>query len=241
MAAISGIAAASRLARSTPGSGGGNTLLYAVGAAVIGGTSLFGGRGRVRDAVLGGLVIAIIANGLGLLRRRGVPELHHHRCGAAAGRERRRARPAPGEGSPRWPLPPGGADRRAVGAPPRGVVHDVDGAPPAVPDDAACALRSQGGPMIQVRLAVAGDVPVLAGASAVPRSRRRRPERTPRPSGGVDPARRPCSRPVGRRVATNDGDQVVGFATTRRRIPECSNSRTSSSTRTRCAPRWPGS
>ena len=67
LAAISGIAAASRLASVDPGSGGGNTLLYAVAAAVIGGTSLFGGRGRVRDAVLGGLVIAIIANGLGLL------------------------------------------------------------------------------------------------------------------------------------------------------------------------------
>ena len=36
-------------------------------AAVIGGTSLFGGRGKVQDALLGGLVIAIIANGLGLL------------------------------------------------------------------------------------------------------------------------------------------------------------------------------
>ncbi len=68
LAAISGIAAASRLGSVTPGSGAGNTLLYAVGAAVIGGTSLFGGRGRVRDAVLGGLVIAIIANGLGLLQ-----------------------------------------------------------------------------------------------------------------------------------------------------------------------------
>ncbi|MGY1653293.1 sugar ABC transporter permease [Geodermatophilus sp. SYSU D01119] len=67
MAAISGIAAASRLASVTAASGAGNTLLYAVGAAVIGGTSLFGGRGRVRDAVLGGLVVAIIANGLGLL------------------------------------------------------------------------------------------------------------------------------------------------------------------------------
>jgi D-xylose transport system permease protein len=67
MAAISGIAAASRLASVDAGAGGGNTLLYAVAAAVIGGTSLFGGRGRVRDAVLGGLVIAIIANGLGLL------------------------------------------------------------------------------------------------------------------------------------------------------------------------------
>jgi ABC-type xylose transport system permease subunit len=67
LAAVSGILAASRLGSVTPGSGAGNTLLYAVGAAVIGGTSLFGGRGRVRDAVLGGLVIAIIANGLGLL------------------------------------------------------------------------------------------------------------------------------------------------------------------------------
>jgi D-xylose transport system permease protein len=68
LAAISGIAASSRLSSVDPSSGGGNTLLYAVGAAVIGGTSLFGGRGRVRDAVLGGLVIAIIANGLGLLQ-----------------------------------------------------------------------------------------------------------------------------------------------------------------------------
>jgi D-xylose transport system permease protein len=67
LAAISGIVAAARLGSVAPGSGGGNTLLYAVGAAVIGGTSLFGGRGRARDAVLGGLVIAIIANGLGLL------------------------------------------------------------------------------------------------------------------------------------------------------------------------------
>ncbi|MFD0686475.1 sugar ABC transporter permease [Actinomadura fibrosa] len=66
-AALSGIVAASRLNSVTPDSGGGNTLLYAVGAAVIGGTSLFGGRGKARDAVLGGLVIAIIENGLGLL------------------------------------------------------------------------------------------------------------------------------------------------------------------------------
>ncbi|WP_026341793.1 sugar ABC transporter permease [Actinomadura atramentaria] len=67
LAAISGVVAASRLNSVATDSGGGNTLLYAVGAAVIGGTSLFGGRGRARDAVLGGLVIAIIDNGLGLL------------------------------------------------------------------------------------------------------------------------------------------------------------------------------
>ncbi|MFC5751726.1 sugar ABC transporter permease [Actinomadura rugatobispora] len=67
LAAVAGIVAASRLNSITPDAGAGNTLLYAVGAAVIGGTSLFGGRGRARDAVLGGLVVATIENGLGLL------------------------------------------------------------------------------------------------------------------------------------------------------------------------------
>lgn len=69
MAAISGMIAASYAGKVSPSSGGGNTLLYAVGAAVIGGTSLFGGKGRARDAVIGGVVIATIANGLGLLNQ----------------------------------------------------------------------------------------------------------------------------------------------------------------------------
>ena len=42
-------------------------MLYAVAAAVIGGTSLFGGRGKMVHALLGGLVIATIYNGMGLL------------------------------------------------------------------------------------------------------------------------------------------------------------------------------
>jgi D-xylose transport system permease protein len=67
MAALSGVIAASNLGKVSTSSGGSNTLLYAVGAAVIGGTSLFGGKGKARDAVIGGLVIATIANGLGLL------------------------------------------------------------------------------------------------------------------------------------------------------------------------------
>ena len=67
MAALSGIVNASRLNSVTPDAGAGNTLLYAVGAAVIGGTSLFGGKGRMRDAIIGGLVIAVIDNGLGLM------------------------------------------------------------------------------------------------------------------------------------------------------------------------------
>jgi D-xylose transport system permease protein len=67
MAAVGGIIAASRANSVDPNAGGGNTLLYAVGAAVIGGTSLFGGKGKVRDAILGGAVIAVIDNGMGLL------------------------------------------------------------------------------------------------------------------------------------------------------------------------------
>ena len=64
MAAVSGIAAASLLQSVQSNAGAGNTLLLAVGAAVIGGTSLFGGHGRMIDAVLGGLVVAVIINGM---------------------------------------------------------------------------------------------------------------------------------------------------------------------------------
>ncbi|MGW6280275.1 sugar ABC transporter permease [Kribbella sp. NPDC055071] len=64
MAAISGLIAASLLQSVQSNAGAGNTLLLAVGAAVIGGTSLFGGHGRIIDAVLGGLVVAVIINGM---------------------------------------------------------------------------------------------------------------------------------------------------------------------------------
>jgi D-xylose transport system permease protein len=67
IAAIAGILLASRVNSVTPATGGGETLLYAVGAAVIGGTSLFGGKGRPVDAIIGGLVVAVVANGMGLL------------------------------------------------------------------------------------------------------------------------------------------------------------------------------
>ena len=66
-AAIAGMIFASRQNSISPTTGGRSTLLYAVGAAVIGGTSLFGGKGKVRDAILGGLVVAVIDNGMGLL------------------------------------------------------------------------------------------------------------------------------------------------------------------------------
>jgi D-xylose transport system permease protein len=66
-ASIGGIVAVSRANSVDSNTGGSNILLYAVAAAVIGGTSLFGGKGRVLDAILGGAVIAVIDNGMGLM------------------------------------------------------------------------------------------------------------------------------------------------------------------------------
>lgn len=67
LAAVAGILFASRDNSVSPSTGGSTTLLFAVAAAVIGGTSLFGGRGKISDAVIGGLVIGVIANGLPLI------------------------------------------------------------------------------------------------------------------------------------------------------------------------------
>jgi D-xylose transport system permease protein len=67
MAGLGGVVFAARLNGVDLQAGGGSTLLDAIAAAVIGGTSLFGGRGRVVAALLGALVIRTIANGLGLL------------------------------------------------------------------------------------------------------------------------------------------------------------------------------
>jgi D-xylose transport system permease protein len=64
--ALGGIFLASNTGGAQLDLGSGNILLFAVAAAVIGGTSLFGGRGRPRDAIVGALVIVIIPNGLGL-------------------------------------------------------------------------------------------------------------------------------------------------------------------------------
>src|SRR6185295_8892979 len=67
MAGAGGIILASRLRSVATGSGGSDLLLNVIAAAVIGGTSLFGGRGRVTSALLGALVIYGVANGMGLL------------------------------------------------------------------------------------------------------------------------------------------------------------------------------
>jgi D-xylose transport system permease protein len=67
LAGVAGILAASRAFSVSNATGGGNLLLDAIAAAVIGGTSLFGGRGHVYQGLLGALVIGSVENGFDLL------------------------------------------------------------------------------------------------------------------------------------------------------------------------------
>jgi D-xylose transport system permease protein len=67
LAAAGGVLGASRLFAVNQSSGAADTTLNAIAAAVIGGTSLFGGRGSAYSALLGGLVIISIQNGMNLL------------------------------------------------------------------------------------------------------------------------------------------------------------------------------
>jgi D-xylose transport system permease protein len=66
-AGMAGLVYASRLGSIATDIDGGTLVLYAVAAAVIGGASLFGGRGKAIHALLGGIVIAAVFNGLGLM------------------------------------------------------------------------------------------------------------------------------------------------------------------------------
>jgi ABC-type xylose transport system permease subunit len=74
-AALGGIFAMARLSSVGQSSGGGDTNLNAIAAAVIGGTSLFGGRGSAYSALLGILVLQSISNGLNLINLQS-PELY---------------------------------------------------------------------------------------------------------------------------------------------------------------------
>jgi D-xylose transport system permease protein len=67
IAALAGIIEASRQFSASNALGGGTLQLNAIAAAVIGGTSLFGGRGRIHHAILGALVVGSVQNGLDLL------------------------------------------------------------------------------------------------------------------------------------------------------------------------------
>ena len=67
LACIAGMALGSQLNSVSPQTGGNDTLLRAVGAAAIGGVSLFGGKGKLIYPVIGGFVVMMIDNGLGLM------------------------------------------------------------------------------------------------------------------------------------------------------------------------------
>jgi D-xylose transport system permease protein len=67
MAGMGGVIFAARLNSVDLNAGGGTLLLDAISAAVIGGTSLFGGHGRVISALMGALVISTVGNGIDLL------------------------------------------------------------------------------------------------------------------------------------------------------------------------------
>ena len=101
LAALGGLLAAGRLASANQSSGGADTNLNAIAAAVIGGTSLFGGRGSAYSALLGILVIQSISNGLSLVNLGLAGALHDHRRRAAARGHRRLPEPS----QPRRPRP----------------------------------------------------------------------------------------------------------------------------------------
>ncbi len=67
MAGLGGIVLAARLNSVDTNAGGGTLLIDAIAAAVIGGTSLFGGRGEVRNALIGAILISVISNGMFIL------------------------------------------------------------------------------------------------------------------------------------------------------------------------------
>ncbi len=74
-AALAGMVYGSFLGSVSNNIDGGKLVLYAVAAAVIGGTSLFGGRGKMVHALVGGIIVAVINNGMGLIGLDAPPQL----------------------------------------------------------------------------------------------------------------------------------------------------------------------
>ncbi len=67
MSGLGGIVLAARLNSVDLNAGGGTLLIDVIAAAVIGGTSLFGGRGQIRDALIGSAIISTVSNGMFIL------------------------------------------------------------------------------------------------------------------------------------------------------------------------------
>jgi len=91
-AGIAGLVYASTLGGISDGIQGGQLVLYGVAAAVIGGTSLYGGRGKMIHALIGGLVIGVIFNGLALIQTSASVEFMADRTRSVGGHRYRRCR-----------------------------------------------------------------------------------------------------------------------------------------------------
>ena len=95
MAGIGGVIFAARLNSVDLNAGGGTLLLDAISAAVIGGTSLFGGRGRVISALLGALVISTVGERHRPARLQLRDQVHGHRRDPPRRRDARHRLPPP--------------------------------------------------------------------------------------------------------------------------------------------------
>ena len=100
MAGLGGIVLAARLNSVDLNAGGGTLLIDAIAAAVIGGTSLFGGRGEVRNALIGAALISTISNGMFILGYSTGDHLHRDRLDPALRRHVRHGRAARARSGP---------------------------------------------------------------------------------------------------------------------------------------------
>ena len=131
---------AARLATASQQAGTGDVNLNAIAAAVIGGTSLFGGRGSAWSALLGIIVIQSISNGLTLLNLSSSLALHDHRRRARHRRDRRQPRaPEPRVARPRL-IPEEASERTTL----KGKVAAVTGAASGIGLACAQAMLAAG-------------------------------------------------------------------------------------------------
>ena len=95
MSGLGGIVLAARLNSVDLNAGGGTLLIDAIAAAVIGGTSLFGGRGEIRNALIGAALISTVSNGMFIIGSHDRHDLHRHRLDPARRGHLRHRRAAP--------------------------------------------------------------------------------------------------------------------------------------------------
>ena len=217
MAAMGGVIFASRLNSVDLTAGSGTILLDAIAAAVIGGASLFGGRGRVSGALFDGLIIAMIANGIDLVGYQDCGQFIVTGPIMLASRHARHRRAAPGR---RRPLADPARERAAAVSRPRTVTDPRSTRPRDAPWVRSATRRrraadglARGGGTRRPAFATQRTWLRSRGSSAMRAVAKERPARTregvavsgsaqrtfrPRPAGGETEEVREAERVVGR-------------------------------------------